>query len=172
MRPRSLTPLWISAALLVLGLGLWEAGFRWNHTASAPRGLYRLVSAEDLQPGDQIAVCLPLEVATFGRSRGYLTRGPCPGSTSSLLKTVGAVGGDRIDADLEGVWRDGRPLQRPGPKFDGSERPLELVVLHRRLSAEELWLSSHHERSWDSRYYGPATRRWILGRVVPLWTID
>jgi type IV secretory pathway protease TraF len=40
------------------------------------------------------------------------------------------------------------------------------------LRAGDVWLYSPAAYSWDSRYFGPAKLRDVLGTAVPLWTTD
>jgi type IV secretory pathway protease TraF len=39
---------------------------------------------------------------------------------------------------------------------------------HFRISRGTIWLHADHERSWDSRYWGPAPARNVLAKVVPV----
>ena len=172
MKPRSLTPLWMVLGLVAVCFACWRVGVRWNHTASAPLGFYRVRPADGLRVGDQVAICLPTGVGLFGYERGYIARGSCPGNFSPLLKAIGALEGHHIQTAERGVLLDGLVLQAAAPKSDGLGRALEPVLLDRRLGQGELWLVSGHERSWDSRYYGVAHRSWVLGRVHPLWTFE
>lgn len=134
----------------LLGVGL-------NTSASVPRGLYRTVP-ETVVRGALVVACLPTAVAVFGRARGYLSPGACPGGAQPVLKSVGAVAGDVIDvaADrvtINGVFLFARPLLRQ----DAIARPLPHAPLGSyRVANDEVWLFGlSHGHSWDSRYFGP-----------------
>jgi len=95
-----------AATGLRLGVGL-------NASRSAPRGVYRSV-ADTPARGALVVVCLPAAVAAFGRARGYLGPGDCPGGAQPVLKRVGAIGGDVVELRSETVTVNGvRLLTRP-----------------------------------------------------------
>ena len=139
-----------AAAGSCLGVGL-------NLSRSAPRGLYRAVPGAPAR-GELVTACLPLELALFGRVRGYLGPGDCPGGTQPVLKTVGAVAGDRVDLDREAVSVNTMPLLRhPVQAVDSSARRLPRVPFGSYpVADDQVWLFGLSDaRSWDSRYFGP-----------------
>ena len=56
-----------------------RAGVGLNLSASAPRGLYRMVASTPIRDS-LVVTCLPADVAAFGLVRGYLGAGTCPTS--------------------------------------------------------------------------------------------
>jgi len=167
------------SAVLVVFMGIGCAiivnGLRFNFTPSMPLGVYRFtpVPQNAIHRGMLVAVCLPLNVAEFGRRRGYLSSGVCAAATELLLKAVVAVAGDDVVISPKGVSVNGRLLPNSRPvAFDRSGR--RLVPLRPgdyRLRHDQIWLYADHERSWDSRYWGPVPIENIVARVTPQLTL-
>src|SRR5437773_12415108 len=82
---------------------------RLNVAPSVPLGLYRMVD-EPVARGVLVVACVPPDAARLARDRGYLTAGSCPGGTRPILKRIGAVPGDIVDLDADGVTVNGAPL--------------------------------------------------------------
>ena len=114
MKPRP-----VPLMILAIGAGLAAvvaaadmiAGLRINMTPSYPRGLWRIEALDrPAGVGDRIFICPP-DTAVFERAfqRDYIRRGLCAGGLSPLIKTVAAVGGQRIAIGAR-VSIDGHPL--------------------------------------------------------------
>ena len=165
-----------STALLVASAvhGSSLLDLRINWTSSAPLGLYREVAGPPRR-GDLGLLCLPPGLESFGRSRGYLWAGSCPGGSSPILKQVVALPGDEVDVQQRSVAVNGRFLDCSElHHVDSLGRPLEHVPLGRRkVSDGEAWvLGVYRERSWDSRYFGPIPAESIVGLARPLLTLS
>lgn len=169
---RSMLIFMVTAALLMLGNLIAAAGLRLNFTPSMPLGIYRFeaLSPREIHRGSLVAVCAPSNAARLGRRRGYLSRGVCPEYSEPLLKAVAAVAGDDVAILPCGVRVDGRLLRDSKPlAFDRAGRPLAPWPRgHFRISRGAIWLHADHERSWDSRYWGPVPARNVLARAVPV----
>ena len=169
---RSILTFMLGAALLILGNLIADAGLRFNASASMPRGIYRFasVSPREVHRGMLVAVCAPSGAAQLGRRRGYVSSGECPENSEPLLKTVAAVAGDDVAISPSGVDVNGRLLRDSEPlAFDRAGHPLASWQLgHFRISRGTIWLYADHERSWDSRYWGPAPARNVLAKAVPV----
>lgn len=153
----------------ILGLGLHV-----NLSASAPRGIYRLVTGPPTR-GAWVAACLSAEAAALGRARGYLLPGPCPGGVEPVLKPVVAIGGDVVELGPEAVIVNGQRL--PGSAsaaVDSLGRPLPHAVWGQHVvGPDELWLvSTRVANSWDSRYLGPFSRSQMRALAAPVWIVD
>jgi conjugative transfer signal peptidase TraF len=162
----------VSAALLILGNLIAGAGLRLNASASIPPGIYRFtgISPHEIRRGMLVAVCAPSGAAQLGRRRGYVSSGECAENSEPLLKTVAAVAGDDIAISPSGVSVNGRLLRDSKPlAFDHAGRPLvSWPPGHFRTSRGAIWLHADHERSWDSRYWGPVPARNVLAKAVPV----
>jgi conjugative transfer signal peptidase TraF len=148
-------------------------GFGLNLSRSAPRGLYQTVAAAPAR-GTLVVACLPPAVAAFGRARGYLGAGDCPGQTQPVLKRVGAVAGDVIALGRDIVTVDGvRVLAQPIEAVDSAARPLPHVRFGSyRVGDGDLWLFGlSSSQSWDSRYFGPVGATAVRGVVRPVLTL-
>jgi len=162
-----LTSIACVAAGLRLGVGL-------NVSRSAPRGIYRTV-ADPPARGALVVACLPTAVGAFGRARGYLRPGDCPGGAQPVLKRIGAVAGDRVELGQDTVTVSGvRLLTRPLEALDSAGRLLPHAALGAQIAAPgEVWLFGRSPgRSWDSRYFGPVPATSLRGVVRPLLTVD
>ena len=169
---RSLLIVTVSAALLMLGNLIAAAGLRLNFTPSMPLGIYRIaaLSPREMYRGMLVAACAPSQAAQLGRRRGYLSSGACTESSEPLLKTVAAVAGDDVAISPSGVSVNGRLLQDSEPlAVDRAGRPLVSWPRGRfRMLPGTVWLHADHERSWDSRYWGPVPARNVLAQAVPV----
>jgi len=161
-------------AMLVLLEAGYAAGLRLNYTRSLPLGVYRVVK-QSVQRGAYVRFCPPHTGAiALAMERGYLHAGDvCPNGYLPMLKRVAAIGGDWVSAHDDGVRVDGRllPLSArlatdaaglplPGPS------PTQL-----RLAPSQLWvMSDTNGRSFDSRYFGPIDRAWVMEVVQPVMT--
>jgi len=146
-------------------------GLRLNFTASMPLGIYRIdhVAPSAIQRGMLVAVCAPVGAAEQGRRRGYLATGTCSGDSEPLLKTVAAIAGDTVTIASDGVSVNGHLLHSSKPlAADSSGRPIASWLRgHYRISNGSIWLYADNERSWDSRYWGPAPIRNVVGAATP-----
>ena len=150
-----------------------RAGVGLNLSASAPRGLYRMVAGAPTRDALVVA-CLPADVAAFGLVRGYLGAGTCPGGAQPVLKRVAAVAGDAIDLDGVGAIVNGvRLIRQPITDRDHAGRPLPRLPFGRHVVAPaHVWLAGQsHARSWDSRYFGPVAVAGVRGVARPIFTI-
>lgn len=169
LRPKSATPL-ILLGIVAVACWIVEAiGVRLNLTPSLPRGIYKIERGR-ASLGDLVAVCLPESYGAFGRERGYVGHGACPGRAAPLLKRIGAVGGDHLEITADGVLVNGQLLQGPAPAVDSQGRALDpLPARDLVLARGEVWVFAPHPRSWDSRFFGPLPVASLRGRVRPLW---
>lgn len=143
--------------LLCGGVLLFQEGFRFNATASMPRGIYRLIPGAP-ERGDPVSFCLQnTSFAPLALDRGYLRPGTCPGGLQPLFKVVAGVPGDDVALAPDGIRINGRlqPDSRACGK-DSHGRPLPPVALHpgRIPSGMALVLSDDHPGGFDSRYFG------------------
>ena len=161
----------IILALTMVGLGC--VGFAtlvrpaplllWNASASAPIGLYRVMSSGPIQRGDMVLLRTPDSVRDLAAERGYLPL------VVPLVKRVAALADDTVcvigdDLFINGEWVARRlahdPLGRPLPRWQGCHR----------LGDEVFPLMAEVPTSFDGRYFGPVPTSAVIGRLVPLWT--
>src|SRR5260370_9722025 len=104
---------------LVIASSLVEAPpiLVWNATASAPGGLYCIVSPSGLQAGDLVLVRPDPASAAVYAERGYLPLG------LPLLKRVGALRGMRVCERAGDLTIEGRHIASALP-IDGRGRPM------------------------------------------------
>lgn len=149
-----------SSVILALGLALlpWsiDRSLRVNTTPSLPEGVY-LLTERPLRRGTVVLACLPAEIGRYGRSRGYLSAGRCPGGAVPVLKRIAALPGDVVAVGERGLTVNGRPLAGTSRRSrDRAGRPLPSLAAGRyRVAPGQVWLYSNRvETSWDSRYWG------------------
>lgn len=90
-----------------------------------------------------------------------------------MLKRVAAMGGDRVLAQDDGVWVEGRRLPLSARLVaDAAGRLLPRPApAQRRLAPAQLWvMSDTNPRSFDSRYFGPIDRAWVMEVLEPVAT--
>lgn len=136
----------------------------WNATASAPIGLYRIVSARDLRTGDLVLARTPPAFVALFAERGYLPAGV------PLLKQVAAVAGSIVCRRGMSVAVDGVAVAEALPT-DSQGRPLPAWDGCRLVGPSEAFLLVPEiPASLDGRYFGVVATSTLIGRAVPLWT--
>lgn len=170
---RSLVELGILLASLAVIVRLVHAGgLRFQHTGSLPRGIYRTVHGVPTR-GAIGMWCLPPDVGTWARARGYLLQGSCPGGTEPIGKVVLGIGHDTIGFTTEGITVNGKPVPNSRPRLHDSRGcPLAPIRYGTYVLEEgEVWLGSPYTPlSFDSRYFGPVSTTALVSLVVPIWT--
>lgn len=138
----------------------------WNASASAPVGLYRVVPVDRIDVTDLAVVMPPDELANFLDKRRYLPKG------LPLLKRVLALGGTE-------VCRSGTDITAYGMSYgqararDSQGRWLPVWQGCRQIAESEVFFMNWDAPdSFDSRYFGPLPLTTVIGRAIPLWTID
>lgn len=167
---------WGAAAVIILSAAFADAtGLRINTTASLPRGLWRVFAApEAVRVGDVVTFCPPLNAAIdLAQDRGYVAGGACPGAIEPMMKPVVALAGDTVEMSAQGVSVNGTGIARSAPLlYDAAGRPLPQARPGTiAVSQGQVWVvSSHSERSFDSRYFGPISRDHLTAILRPVWT--
>lgn len=171
LRSRALKTPRVELLFGVIGLGLiCSAPFVsptpilvWNASASAPIGLYRVISGAP-QRGDLVLVRAPKSLAKLAAERSYLPLGV------PLVKRVAALSGNEVCAFHEAIFVEGKVAAKRS-KADKAGRPLPRWNDCRELGSGELFLlTDDRSDSFDSRYFGPVSGANVIGRLVPLWT--
>lgn len=162
-----LRPLGFLVAMALLIGAVRPAGlpppFLLNLSPSVPVGVY-VRSSERPQVGDWVAACMPAELSRFGRERGYLPRGTCPGGAVPVLKRWVASSGDRVALTEDGL-RIGHEVQ-PGSRLSSTDSqgrvvPQAVQYPYRVPNGSVLLLGTRAD-SWDGRYFGPVPAESIL----------
>lgn len=162
-------PLLAASVLAVLGLGLptltKPAPFLvYNASASAPLGLYRLVTADRIDRGDLVLSHLPSAAARLAADRHYLPL------SVPVVKRIAGLAGDLVCADSGIVVINDRIVAET-LLVDRAGRPLPAWRGCRMLAHGEVFLlMADVPASFDGRYFGPTLSAEIIGRLVPLWT--
>ena len=158
------------AAWALIGLGKAFDILVVNTDSAAPAGVYRVTSAS-FHRGDLVAACLPVAIAQVGLKRGYLRTGPCAGNAEPVGKVAGALPGDTIVIERDGVTINGRRIPHSAiASRDSLGRPLAHVPFGAyTVAADEVWLFGFHDRcSWDARYFGPVPLSSVRGALAPV----
>lgn len=154
---RSLKKLLASIICLLVLIGaLYISGIRINTSSSLPLGIWRVqkIDIAKLRIGDSVAI----------------NRAAVPKASTHLMKDVGALPGDVMTREGDAVCRNGKPLPLStirdatlgGGKIDCIEYPVTIPEGY-------IWLSSRHERGYDSRYFGAVPVQAVIGKAVLLW---
>jgi len=163
-RWRRLIPLVAGAALLGVGKVALSGHFLINFTPSIPRGIYWISPGVRPQRGDLVTFPIPESVRELVYERQYVPR-----TIRLLAKPVIAIGGDHVcvrDHELVvnghsagkvlGVDRDGKPM----PEYSGCGV----------LDPGDVFVSTQHDNSFDSRYFGPLELSVVRGTLSALLT--
>ena len=135
----------------------------WNASASVPVGLYFVQPGTDVSSGDLALVRLPPGARSLAARRRYLP------ANVPALKRVAAAAGAQICARGDAILVDGvHAANRLA--HDRSGRPLPRWQGCRMLGEGEIFLlSARRSDSFDGRYFGPGSRRDVIGRARLLW---
>jgi len=131
----------------------------YNPSPSAPIGWYELEPEVAILRGSKVAAFAPAEARKLGNDRGYLpTHVP-------IIKSVWAIGGDRVCAENGVITAPNRPDIYAAAQ-DGLGRKMPVLQGCFVLKADEVFLvSTDVQTSWDSRYFGPVRQSDVLGVV-------
>lgn len=159
-------PLLSSCAIFILALAQVAASFFVvNTTKSFPLGLY-LKTHDPAHRGELVLVCPEdNEISQFGRERGFISYGVCPGRYGYLIKRIVGSEGDWVEFSGEAVRVNGIPLKNSARQPSIPSRMDGSVELH-----EEVLVMSEHPLSFDSRYFGAVSTDAICTPLKPLIT--
>ncbi|ADP72018.1 conjugative transfer signal peptidase TraF [Rhodomicrobium vannielii ATCC 17100] len=165
---------WMLAAIAsALVAAADHLGYRFNETPSVPVGVWRVRPVNGpLERGQIVSVCPPpTGVFLEAKARGYLSEGSCPGGLEPMLKPIAALEGDVVEQTSEGLRLNGRLLPHSlASSADSEGRPLpKLCARSLVISKGEVFLVSRHERSFDSRYFGPLPLSAVKGVATRFW---
>ena len=135
----------------------------WNRTPSLPLGVYLRSPDARAGYGDLVALRVPPNVRQLVHERHYLPGG------SLLIKPVAAVAGDEVCVRRGLLTINGTPFGRILTR-DSAGRELPTFAGCGVLPDGQVFLASHHPRSFDSRSFGPVDVHALQGTVTPLWT--
>ena len=157
-----------------VGIGTFQlcgiVGVRINASPSLPVGLYLTSSSPE---ANLVEFCPAEPFASFAIARGYRDGGVCRDGAAPLMKLIVARAGDVVEVSGQGITVNGRLLPHTAPRATDSQgRPLTPWPFGRYVVAPDtVWVaSSHHPRSFDSRYFGPIPVSSIRDHVRPLLT--
>ncbi len=134
----------------------------WNGTPSAPVGLYLTVPSDTMRRGD---LAMPPGLAKkLAEMRGYL------GRNVPLIKHVAALQNDVVCASKGHVTINGQ-ISVFRLQLDSKGRPLDGWLGCKALGPDDVFLLNRDvSASFDSRYFGPVSRKSIIADLRPLWT--
>jgi len=135
----------------------------WNLSASAPEGLYQVVSAQPLRVGDIVISRVPGRYRALASARRYIAAGV------PLVKRIAAGPGDQICALGDTLFLNGvRLVERR--RTDGAGRSMPAWQGCVRLGADDYFLlMASKPLSFDGRYFGITGRHDIIGKARLLW---
>lgn len=140
--------------------------FLWNASPSAPIGLYRLQSIDNLEPRDLVAVVAPDPIAAFIAERGYLP------PDIPLLKHVAGLPGQIVCRFGRSITVDGISLGE-AQQTDSRGRTMPVWQSCHRITSDQVFLMNPDVGdSLDGRYFGPTPRNAILAEAIPIWPAD
>lgn len=138
-------------------------------THSLPHGIYIHASGTP-KMGDYAVTCLTPEIAKYGIDRGYLSRGNCDTGTVPVIKIIYGLPGNHFF--IEDGLLDVDGIQCPISNHDSQGRALKSFYKSNKIvlgQGQYLLLSNYVTNSWDGRYWGPVTIRFL---VKPFWIFD
>ncbi len=148
----------------LLAMGIWV-----NLSSSVPPGIYREEEGS-IARGDCVLSCIPGSAAYIALERGYVGWGGCPFHTAPVGKLAAGIPGDQARISQSGIEINGQALPKSVPLgADAQGRELAPYSLDRTLKDGEYLLAGTSAQSYDSRYFGPAGKDEIKGRIKPIY---
>ena len=153
----------LSVAVLVFT----HLGYRLsiNTTQSVLPGIY-LITPAIPSHGDLAAVMIPDKARFRYQDRPWLPPPDVP-----QLKRVVAVEGDNVCVK-EGVVSINGTVIVTIRQMDSEKLPLWPLPYCDTLTQGWYFFINQPDLSFDSRYYGPLSKRQVKGRVSPIWVFD
>lgn len=159
-------------ATMLGGVGLVAASasyaprYVWNASASVPVGLYRVEPISSIDVADLAVVVPPEPLASLLTDRSYLPKGV------PMLKRVLALAGTTVCRQGDAIIAYGLIYGRAQER-DVNGRWLPLWQGCRVVPPGQVFLMNWDAAdSFDSRYFGPLPTSSIVGRAVPVWTLE
>lgn len=140
----------------------------WNASASVPIGYYAVaptddLGANDLAVGDLLVVTPPPDISDYLATRGYVPKGV------PLLKYAAALPRQMVCRHGQSIIVDGRVIGRARLR-DRHYWLLPVWQGCRKLNDSQIFLMNMNAPdSLDGRYFGPLSRRTIIGKAAPIW---
>ncbi|PHZ86764.1 conjugative transfer signal peptidase TraF [Paremcibacter congregatus] len=162
MTPRYLIIILAAVSCLLIGVSMTEFAPRilYNPSPSAPMGFYVIRHKREFKIGDYVLIELPQSVRELALERRYV------GPDIPLLKRIFALSGDHICIRHEVIYVNDQAVADV-KNHDLSGRIMPVWNGCRRLKTGEVFLLSlHSDYSFDSRYFGPISRKKIIGVAV------
>lgn len=169
-----LLPMVLLATFYVGPHWAYTAGYRLNFSRSMALGFYRIqLPIGQIERGDAVVFCLPKNrvPADFDLYKN----GACPLRNMPLLKSIIGVPGDHVQMTSRGVLINGHLIAGSACHL-GSQLNTRLVCMQyqQTLPEDVYWVmgtgssAADALRSFDSRYFGPISVRFILGLAKPI----
>lgn len=128
--------------------------FIYNRTSSLPQRIFKISGRADnhnLIKGDYVSICpikrkiKPLIDHNLLPKNGY-----CYNGYNSLLKIVGAIEGDYVVVDENGITVNGSLIYGTVAKSKNAEH----FKFKGYVPKDHIIVYTHHEKGFDSRYFG------------------
>ena len=156
----------VATVLLLWTIGRAPPRYIWNASNSVPIGLYRLQPMTNLVVTELVAIQPPDLLAAFLDLNGYLPIGV------PMLKRVLALPGQKVCRNRLTIAVDGVEVGQAQER-DGRGRPLPAWNGCRVIADGDIFVMNWQStNSLDSRYFGPLPASAVIGRAVPVWTIE
>lgn len=156
---------WLAGAgIMGRSCGIWV-----NLSSSIPPGIYHQTEGPILR-GNTVLSCVPSNATAIANERHYIGYGSCPMSTAPVGKYAVGLPGDQARINHEGIVINGTKLNSTKPlELDIEKRTLEPFILDRQLSEDEYLLAGETYESYDSRYFGPVSKKDIKGKIEAVY---
>jgi conjugative transfer signal peptidase TraF len=135
----------------------------WNISPSVPTGLYWLIEHPP-PPGALAVIHLPEPLLALPVARGYL-----PAAALLIKRVAGQL--DDVVCRHGSIVTINRQIVAYARTADAAGRPLPRWSGCNRLNGAQAFVLSAEPGSFDSRYFGPVDRRYVLGTALPIWTL-
>ena len=138
-----------------------HSGYRltYSTTLSMPKGFYLIKPFASLKHGDIVEFYPPVAIRDFLKQKHWAPR------SGLLLKHVYGIPEDFVCTQNNFIFINGAKIA-PIYKFYAPGKKLPQISLCRKLNQDEYFLlSTTISNSFDSRYFGPVSRKDIVGEA-------
>jgi len=143
-------------------------GLMINTSSSMPLGIYHQTT-KPIQRGDIVAICLPRDSQQYGLKRHYLRYGSTCKGSESLIKRILAVPGDSVTLTDNHLIVNGLKYSYQTRHQDTNGRSLKIYPRGHYPKTLGYWLiGTNNPHSWDSRYWGPISSKYLLAHLEGL----
>jgi len=137
-----------------------------NISQSMQMGFY-IKTRGAIHRGDIVALCLPNKYKKIGIGHNYIPKGDKCAGAAPLIKEVIAIPLDTVELKDDKIVVNGIRYFYATVTQNSKGQPLDSYPRGVYVKNGYWLIGTHAKNSWDSRYWGPLPRTYILYKLKP-----